>query len=453
MPAGNPDNLGIDSLKPSTLRRLDPDDYTGARRRLISSLQLVTLVVRDFWYDHCLLHASSLTFATILAIVPFFALAFALLKGLGVQNRLEPIILGQVTAGSHETVTRIISFINNTNMGSLGAIGLTVLILTVLSLLFSVEDAFNTIWGVREDRSLARKFSDYLSVMTSAPLLMLVAISLTTFLENQAIVRWLMEREYVGEVLLSVLQFIPYISVWVALTLLYLFIPNTRVRLQSAVIGGILAGTVWQIAQWCYLTFQIGVGRYNAIYGTLALLPIFMIWLYTSWIIVLFGVEVVYAHQNRKTLRLECHGKTLSHASRLELALTLLVECAVSFRLGTHLSAEQMAEKFALPLRQVQQMLDELEQSGLLGRRAGNDPVWHPAREPAALAVSDVLERLSRSGSRCLVPQDSTCEQLIRSVLATSVSGSEAALAGMTIGDMADLLIGSRADGGKNRRN
>ena len=435
-----PEKLGIDSLTPPGLWRLDPDDYTGPRRRLIRALQMATLVLRDFWSDQCLLHAAALTFTTILSLVPFFAVTFALLKGFGVQNRLEPLILERVTAGSQEVVSRIVTYINNTNMSSLGAIGLTALIITILSLLGSIEEAFNAIWGVREDRSLSRKFSNYLSVLASAPFLLMAALSITTFLENQAVIGWFLDREYIGDLLLVSLKLIPYISVWVAFTFLYLFIPNTNVRLSSALFGGVLAGTIWQVAQWGYIHFQVGVGKYNAIYGTLSLLPIFMIWLYASWIIVLFGVEIVYAHQNRRTLRLEYHGNTLSYAARLELALTLLVECSASFRRGVPRTAEQMATGLALPARQVKDLLGELERTGFLSRLAGDTPEWHPAREPASVPVSEVLLRLSMAGGTCSVPHVGRCEELIRTVLARAASGSESTLEGVTIGTLADLL-------------
>jgi membrane protein len=438
MSTGSRINLG--SLIPPALWLLNPEAYSGWRRHLLRSLQTVTLIIRDFWSDRCLLHASSLAFSTILAMVPFFALTFALLKGFGVPSRIEPLILEQVTAGSQLMASRILSFINNTNMGSLGSLGLIGLIITVLSLLGSVEESFNVIWGVREDRTLSRKLSDYLSILIFVPVLILVAISITTFLENKGIVEWFTAREYLGEALLGVLQLVPYVSVWLAFTALYLFVPNTKVRLTSAILGGVLTGTVWQIAQWGYIHFQVGVGRYNAIYGTLSFLPIFMVWLLTSWIIVLLGVEVVYAHQNRRTLRLECHGKELSPAARLELALTLLVECALLFRRGAPLSAEQMALELSLPLRQVKQSLEELERSGQLTRLAGDTPRWHPAQEPFTMPVSDVLHLLSSAGSRCSVPEASRCEELIRTVLTQASSGSTHALEGVTIGTLADLL-------------
>ncbi len=436
---GKPEQVGRNSFSPAHGRPA-PDLFSASSRFLLGLFRMVGLLLRDFRNDHCLLHASSLAFSTILAIVPFFALTFALLKGLGVPDRLEPLLLAQVTAGSQEMAGRMLSFIGNTNMGSLGAIGLIALIITVLFLLGSVEESFNAIWGVREDRPLPRKLCDYLSVLTVVPILILAAVGVTTFLENKSIVGWFMTREYLGELFLGFLQLVPYVSIWLAFTALYLFVPNTRVRFVSALMGGVFAGTVWQIAQWGYLHFQLGVGRYNAIYGTFSFLPIFMMWLFTSWLIVLFGVELVYAHQNRRTLQLECHGKELSPAARVELALTLLVECVVFFRRGTPLSAEQLSTELALPLRQVKQTLEELERCGFLARLAGNAPRWHPAWEPSVMSVSDLLTALSSVGGGCLVPEASRCEELVRRVLARAMSGSEAALEGVTMGVLADLL-------------
>lgn len=432
--------LDIGALKPPGLWQLDPDDYAGAQRYLIRALQLATLVIRDFWRDQCVLHAAALAFTTILSLVPFFALAFALLKGFGVQNRLEPLILEQVTAGSQKTVSQIITYINNTNVNSLGAIGLVLLVITVLSLLASIEEAFNAIWGVCGERPVSRKLIAYLGITASTPFLLFAAVSITTFLENQAVITGLMDQESPSGRLLGMLNAVPYVSTWAAFTLLYRVIPNTRVRPLSALFGGIIAGTAWQAAQWGYIHFQIGVGRYNAIYGTLSLLPIFMIWLYMSWVIVLFGVELAYAHQNRATLRLECHGESLSHAARLELALTLLVECSASFRDGIALNAEQFAATLSLPIRQVAAVLGDLERSALLIRLGEDSSGWHPSREPATILVRDVVKQLGATGGVCLTPHNEQSGAVIRAALNRAVSGSDAALEELTIGDLTRQL-------------
>lgn len=433
---------------PPGLWRLDPFRYTGWKRYLAGIWQMTAFVLRDFFEDHCLLQASALSFTTILSIVPFFALTFAVLKGFGVQNLLEPLILNQVAAGSQEIVSKIVTYINNTNMKSMGTVGLFMLIITAISLLASVEESFNHIWGVREDRSLRQKFSDYLSVTLSAPLLTLAAVSITTSLENQTVVLWLLDREYLGDVLLAGARLFPYVSIWIALVFLYMFIPNTKVRFSSAMVGGILAGTVWQIAQWGYIHFQVGVGRYNAIYGTLALVPIFMIWIYTSWLIVLFGVEVVYAHQNRRSIRQECHGIPLSHAFREELALSLLAECAADFLSRQNpRTLEQLTEGIHLPARQVRELLGDLEEEGFLARLAGDEPHWHPECDPNRLKVAEVLTRLRQRGGSCIGAETGGDWEPVRRVLYRSSLAVEREMGELTVGDLAGQVGRSFPDG------
>ncbi|WP_236685550.1 YihY/virulence factor BrkB family protein [Geobacter pickeringii] len=342
-----------------------PESFGPVRRRLFTSLQFAMIVCRGFFADQCLLRASALTFSTLLSIVPLFALAFAVLKGFGVQNTLEPFILSQVAAGSHEIVERIVTYINNTKVGSLGAVGLAALLVTAVTLLGNIEEAFNAIWGVRETRPLHRKFSDYLSVLISGPLLLFAALSVTTTLQSQRFVQWLIRTSYLGDLLVPLFHLVPYLSIWLALVFLYMFIPNTKVRFPSAVVGGMIAGTLWQGAQWGYIHFQVGVGRYNAIYGTLAVLPVFMIWLYASWLIVLFGVEVVYAHQHLRTLRREVRVPSVSSAVRERLALALMLEIARAFFQDIPpRSAAGLAEFLDVPERIVREILDGLVAGG-----------------------------------------------------------------------------------------
>ncbi|MRR35284.1 YihY/virulence factor BrkB family protein, partial [bacterium] len=357
-----------------TLWDMEPDSYGPVKGRLVRYLQIGALVVKDFLDDQCLIRASALAFSTLLSIVPFFALAFAVLKGFGVQNTLEPFILEQVAAGSHEIVDNIVTYINNTKVGSLGAIGLVALIITVVSLLGTIEEAFNVIWGVRETRSLYRKFSDYLGVLVSGPILLLAAVSTTTTIESQAFVQWLMGSTYLGDVLVILFHLVPFFSIWLALVFLYMFIPNTRVRFRSAMVGGVIAGTLWQSAQWGYITFQVGVAKYNAIYGTLSVLPIFMVWLYVGWLIVLLGGEVVYAHQHLRTFRREVLTPSLSSVARERLALALVCEISLAFHNDRQAwSISGLAEHLDVPERSVRELLECLTDEGVLAAGCGDD--------------------------------------------------------------------------------
>ncbi|HMN03224.1 MAG TPA: YihY/virulence factor BrkB family protein [Geobacter anodireducens] len=376
-------------------RAMDTDGLGPVRGRLVAALQAAVAAVGNFVDDQCLLHASALTYSTLLSIVPFFALAFAVLKGLGVQNTLEPFILDQVAAGSHEIVDRIITYINNTKVGSLGAVGLVTLVVSAVTLLGNIEETFNSIWGVRETRSLYRRFSDYLSVVVFGPILIFAAISVTTTLESQKAVLWLIGTAYLGDVLVAVFRLVPYLSIWLALVFLYMLIPNAKVRFRSALVGGVIAGTLWQAAQWGYIHFQVGVAKYNAIYGTLAVLPVFMIWLYASWAIVLFGVEVVYAHQHRRTFRRETHIPDLEPAARERLALALLLEvCRAFFHDRAPWNAERLAERLDVPERTVRETLGMLVARGWLAESCGGETLYLPARELEHMRVRELVASL-----------------------------------------------------------
>src|SRR6185369_6004366 len=239
-----------------------PGDWRGLKGHLFSLLQFIYSVSTSFTIHKGPLRAAALTYTTVLSLVPFLAIAFSVLKGLGAQNSLEP-ILKQVAGDSGETISRIIAYVNNTNMKSIGAIGLVMLIVTVVSLMGSIDEAFNAVWGVRETRSFQRRFSDYLSVVVVGPILLLVATSMTSSLQSQWILQWLIRNTYLGDAILMLFRLFPYLSVWIAMIFLYIFIPNTRVRFASAVTGGVVAGTAWELAQWGYFHFQVGVANYN----------------------------------------------------------------------------------------------------------------------------------------------------------------------------------------------
>ncbi len=424
-----------------TLWELEPESYSGLRRCWLKALQVLVLVVRNFRDDQCLLRASALSFTTILSFVPFFALAFAVLKGFGVQNKVEPFILDQVTAASQETVDRIVTYISNTNMTSLGAVGLVTLLITVVTLFGNIEKTFNAIWGVKETRTPFRKFSDYLSVAIIGPLLVLAGTSVTTSLESQHFMAWLMTRTYFGAVFLFGFRLVPYLTTWLALVFLYIFIPNTRVRFRSALIGGVLAGTSWQVAQWGYIHFQVGVAKYNAIYGTLAVLPISMVWIYTSWLIVLFGVEAVYAHQNIRTFRREVRSPCINHGQREFLALAILQNVATAFHRGEPpWNDERLAGDLDIPLRMVRELLVELSAAGYICTVSGDELAYQPARELDRISVRDVLHSLKSYGGSCKITRVTRGERLLQDILAKADIGAAAALDNLTLRDLVDEL-------------
>jgi len=436
------------------LWEIDAEDFSHLRNLLLRGSQVAVLAVRDFFADGCLLRASALTYTTLLAIVPLLALAFSILKGFGVQNALEPIILERIGIGSEEIVTQMLSYIENTKVARLGTVGLVLLVVTVLTLVTNIERSFNHIWRVEETRPLFRRFADYFSLLTVGPIFLLAAISMTTTLESTRFISTLLEYPVLGHAIFLAFKVLPFVVMWLAFTFLYLFVPNTRIQIRPALAGGVFAGTLWQLAQWAYVTFQFGVSRYNAIYGTMAALPILMVWLYLSWLIVLLGVEVTYSVQNLRTIRREIYGEKVNFATREMAALTILLRLSQAFYRGQKpRTLEEIAEELALPPRLTRSILDELVRLSLLCEvvlSAEDGSAYQPARDPAKIEVHRVIRDLRQEGIGFANPRR-TREWKVVGELEERIEGEgRESLGGLTLQDLAGQLKEEPSEGGGN---
>jgi membrane protein len=244
-----------------------------------------------------LLRASALSFDTTLGVVPLLALVFVGLKLAGIQNLLGPFLLNQLAGDYRDAGTRILEYVDHVQVGSLGFFGLAALLTSLFFLLENVSDAFNAIWDIREQRSLLRRCINYLALICAALLLLTAAFGMTSLFQSQTMVQWLILNSPISKELLLMLKVTPFLCIALVLMLAYLLLPAAKVRFSSALVGGLLSGVVWQVAHWAYFRFQFGVARYNAMYGALALLPFLLIWIYTSWLLVLLGFELVRCHQ------------------------------------------------------------------------------------------------------------------------------------------------------------
>src|ERR1051325_915033 len=309
-----------------TLLLADLDAFSPIMRGVLRHIRILYRAVAGFTENRCPLLASALTYTTLLSLVPLLALMFATLKGFGVQNRLEPILIEKLSAGSEQIVRQIIGYIDKTDVKALGAVGLASLLVTAISVIGNIEFALNRIWGVQRTRNIGRKFSDYLSVLLTCPILFVAALGVTSSAQNVDVVQWFLALPGMGYLVLAIAAVTPYILMWIALTFLYDYLPNTRVRFASALYGGIIGGTLWQLAQWGYVHFQVGVSRANAIYGAFAQLPIFLVWLYMGWNVVLFGAMLSFTHQNIRTSGKDPNVADAPYAFREEQGLKLRSE-------------------------------------------------------------------------------------------------------------------------------
>jgi len=409
--------------------RIRLHELTRTRAFFIQQLRIVLLALRGFKEDGIYLRASALTFYSLLSVVPVAAMAFGISKGFGFEKHLERQLF-ESFPGNEEIITKIIDFshslLANTKGGIIAGIGLVALFWTVVKVLSNIEQSFNDIWGIKVSRSMARKFSDYLSIMLVAPLLVILSTSATVFVTTQLtlITQKLSFLETFGFVIFFLLKLLPYGVIWALFTFVYILVPNTRVRFLSAFMAGIFAGTAYQLFQWAYIASQIGMARYNAIYGSFAALPLFLIWLRLSWLIALFGAEISFAHQNVDTYEFEPDYLNISPAYKRYLALGIAHLLIKRFSEGQPpLMAPDISRILDMPIRLVRQILFELVKSGILSEictEALKDTAYQPARDIHTLTVASVMEALEKrgindlpvAGSRDLTALSETLESL-----------------------------------------
>lgn len=260
---------------------------------------LMREVVRGFLEDQCLLRASALTYTSLLSLVPFLTIAFAVLKGLGVQKRIEFYLLERFTPASQEVIDKVMEYVDRTNASSLGVLGTVGLLVTAIMTLRTMEGAFNVVWRVPRSRPWLRSLADYASVLVIAPICGLAALSLTAYFNSPNILEKMESVWILGGIYRTGIRLSPLVILWVAFTLCYVLVPNSKIRVSSAALGAAVAALLWQLAQSAYVNYQFGVAKYNAIYGALSQLPVLFVWIFLSWAIVLLGAEVARCHQYR----------------------------------------------------------------------------------------------------------------------------------------------------------
>lgn len=412
---------------------------------LFKQLRIVILSLKGFNQDKCSLRASALTLNTILSIVPLVAMAFGVAKGFHMEQRLQKVLVEKFS-GQEEVVEKIIGFaetmLEQTKGGLIAGVGVAMLFYFIIRLLGNIENSFNDIWGIQQGRTLIRKLSDYLSMILICPLLLVMSSSLTVFITTQ--IKLITEKiSLIGAFspLISFgLKLLPYCVIWLLFTFIYIFMPNIKVRFGSALLGGIVGGTIYQAVQWVYITFQIGVSKYGAIYGSFAALPLFLIWLQASWMIMLFGAEISFASQHIDTYEFEPDALEAKPSFRRLLSLRIAQLCVKNFQEGIPpLSPDQISRKLEVPIRLVNLLLHELQEAGVLSQTKDDKhsrPRFQPSRDINGMSLSWVIHALDNVGTD-KIPVDQTAEiQKIRESLKKFESTIEQSPANLLLKDI-----------------
>jgi len=385
-----------------TIWRPIPDDSTIGVRLVRRVSRFAYLLVRGFVDSRTLVRAPALTLITLLAIVPFLALAFTLAKGFGFQQAaldyLRQVLTDFVVTGQQGIVDTILGYVENTSLKTLGGIGFLFLIYTSVNMLSTIEAAFNDIWGVSQGRPFHRKVTDYLAIVLIFPVLLLLSTGITAGLSSEGALGRLMETNVVSGLVEVGVKLLPLIVLTAGFTFIYKYMPHTTVSFRAALLAGTVAGSVWHLAQWAFIKLQIGVTQANVIYGTFAALPILLIWLNASWIIVLIGCEIAYAVQHEKNYHPPVPQGLISIAQREQVAVQILATVWKRFSDGRRAEdAGDLAARIDLPRPVTMEIINALIECGLLARAAGQGGVL-PARDLSRSGVGDLLVDFRHAG-------------------------------------------------------
>jgi membrane protein len=384
---------GIVRYLDQDLWRGDPSEGGRVRRLGLRLLRLAVVIVRAGQDKELNLRAMGLVYSTLLSLVPLLAVSFSVLKAFGAHELIRPTLteaLAPLGGRSAEITTRIVQFVDNVDVGVLGAMGVAGLLYTVLLLLDKIEDGLNAIWHARRGRSLIRKFSDYLSLLLVGPVLVFAALGMMAGMQSHWLVRWLFGiggLETVGVLLAGRLA--PFLFLAAAFAFLYAVVPNTQVRFRSALAGGAVAAVLWELAGLAFTAFIASSTRYTAIYSSFAVLVVFLVWVYVGWLVVLVGAQVAYFYQYPSSYLAarQRYGATF----RERVALAALVEVSRRTLARRRLpQAEGIAGAIGAPVKIVEELIDDFVARGLLLRAAEPEGVAL-ARGADDVTVADVL--------------------------------------------------------------
>ncbi len=424
-------------------------DLTGKSARrifVIRQIRVIVFAFKGFFEDRAALRATSLTYFTILSLIPILAMAFGIASGFGFEDKLNDVIdknfrkfelrlnsdtlnqalaadttsleMAQGIAVSDSIVSsgiekeelqtdKILGYIkemvsdllSNTSGGLMAGVGFIILFWSVIQVLSNIELSFNDIWQVKKARNPLRKFSDYLAIMIISPF----AIALS----GSVLVRIRKAVDNFDLVQPLLIKLIPFASIWLLFTLVYIIMPNTKVKFRYAMVAGFLAGLIFMVVQWAFVEFQVGVTKAGMLYGSFAVIPLFLLWLQISWLIVLMGAEISFAYQNIENYELENQAMGLNHDNKRILSLVVAHHIVKNFEEGgLPKTNQQISHELGIPVRLLNDLIFDMIEAGVLAELAtesAKERKYQPALDINKLTVDYLYTRLEKLGGEHLI--------------------------------------------------
>jgi membrane protein len=391
----------------SELWSIDISSLSRLKATLIRWLRLIFIVGRETTQGELNLRATSLVYTTLLSIVPLLAVSFSVLKAFGVHSMAAPMLnrfLAPLGPQGADITARVLGFVDNMKVGVLGSVGLALLFYTVVSVIYKMEGSLNFVWRVDKPRALARRFSDYTSVLLVGPILIFSAIGLTAAFKSNTLVQKLISFGPLGVAFYVVSHLMPFMATCAAFTFTYAFIPNTKVKLRAALVGGLCAGILWEASEWAFASFVASSAQYSAIYSGFAILVLFLIWLYWSWLVFLAGAAVSFYAQHPHLLTLTKGEPSLSGRLKEKTALSIMYLVGYNhYHDKPPWTLDTLAGRLRLPAPAVGEVLGALEKSRLVLRTSDEPAGYAPARDIETITLGEVVDLARSAGEESWV--------------------------------------------------
>ena len=366
----------------------------------IEAARIAWVVGRDLLNGRLNLRAMSLVYTTLLSLVPTIAIAFAVFRAFGYDVYVQGLLtefLGPLGSQGSDITGKLMEFVDRVNANVLGTVGFAFLLYTVVSMVNKIEEAFNNIWHVQSSRSLARQFTEIVSMGVLGPLVLFTALGIMAGALSNSYVGTVIDFGPVRFLITQMSKLVPYAILIATFTFLYMMIPNTRVRLSSALVGATVAGIAWGLTGWAFATFVVKSAQYVAVYSAFASLVVFMIWLYAAWLILLVGCSIAFYFQKRRHLSPLIGLALLTSRQQQRMAVHALLLIHEAYEKGeTSWSEETLSRKLRLPMESIQDIESALEEGGFIAQSASHPGYLIPSRPARLVRIADVIETLRR---------------------------------------------------------
>lgn len=390
------------------------------RRVIVESVRIIWQVSKDIWDGELTLRAMSLVYTTLLSLIPLLAISFSVLKGFGVHREIEPFLISYLAPlgeKAEEIGHLLVAFVENTNVAVLGYVGFALLFFAIVSLLQKIELAFNFVWHVTLNRSFTDRIRDYLALVIVGPTLMFAATGVWASILGTNIMEQIGRTRPLGWLLNAMTHALPVFLVIIAFTFIYIFVPNVKVRWPPALIGGIVAGILWNIGGVGFAIFVGNSANYSAIYSSFAAAVFFMIWLYVAWMILLIGGSISFYVQNPTCVSKTRQPSFLSNRIKEKLALAIAVAVGRRFYSDEppH-TAASLTRQLCVPASAINVALAALEAKGLIARGSEEAASFFPAHAWDTVSVGDLITRIRTHGEGSSLNPDDIADASIAEV-------------------------------------